>query len=85
MINKRDKIDILVGWIIIGDAIAHLLPLIIYEVFQLLLGTLLIIGFVFLYFIEKKKKEEHSWENIVCSTIIFFYLIITLAYCKYVR
>jgi|WetSurMetagenome_2_1015567.scaffolds.fasta_scaffold35483_1 hypothetical protein len=85
MINRRDKIDIVIGWVIIGDAIRHLSSLIVYKVFQILFGLILIIGFAILYFIDGKNNEKYYRENIVYLILIFFLIIISLAYCKYIR
>jgi|WetSurMetagenome_2_1015567.scaffolds.fasta_scaffold21394_2 hypothetical protein len=73
-----------IGWMLLGDPIAHLLPLVVYNIFQILFGILFTIGFIILSYIEKKRNEKHYLKNILCIIIIFAYTIITLVYCRYI-
>jgi len=84
MTNRIEFKSFAFGWMLLGDPIAHLLPLIVYKVFQILFGILFIIGFILLYFTEKKNNVIYYRRNIFYVLIIFIYTIITLIYCKYI-
>jgi len=79
MTNRIELKSFALGWMLLGDPIAHLLPILVYKVFQILFGILFIIGFIFLYFTEKENNEIHYRRNIFYVLIVFIYTILTLS------